>query len=259
MFVLRKHIISTMLAAILALTVVLFGGSRGQSIAHAATNDPLVVVAIGTILPSSACKDTVTIDAGTSHVSTQTRPCEELPIQMGTEHVHLSEALAKHEAYVVIPAKNSSQATLEQAMSQIVDLMHAKTQALRQSLRKNPLAVAQPDSTCETNSHLTDVDWYGNNDYFESEVTWTESSNCSTLFIDNDILGGITSDTASYWRYDKYASMTKFPGCVFLGTNYWQMTIDSTEPAGYYYEPWVSNGSACQPWDGNWYVNIALS
>src|SRR5260221_12237144 len=85
-----------------------------SSVAFAARSsvDPIVVIAIVSTIPLSACTDTVTFNSGTSHAFTKREPCEKPGIQVTSDHVHLSQALEQHEPYVLLPSANASQAIL---------------------------------------------------------------------------------------------------------------------------------------------------
>lgn len=225
--------------------------------ASSATSDPVVVVAVGSVLPLSDCTDEVTYYAGTPHAITKIEACEMPAIQVRSEQVHLSQAVANHEAYVILPASNASQATLKKAEEQMYALMESTGSALRRTLGQYNI---KPYNPCETGTHTTHwYNWTPNGVSVVVTVVWNESYDCSTIFIDNVALQGLNAPNAMYWGHTQYAGGWWDEHCAYIGTNTLHQYINSSQPANYTLEPWVSDGSNCTWFDNYWYTDIPLS
>jgi hypothetical protein len=246
----RLHSLLALCFSLLAL----FGSQLvGFSPAHAASvsTDPLVVIAVD-VTAQSNCNLTKTVNLGHSHAYTVHRPCVPGTIMM-SQVVPLSHAVATHERYVRLSSSHASLEVLEQTDRAIENVMTSVGVIIRQSSGKEISAI--PQIPCGTYSTIS-VYWYPDSDSLASGVRYYKYQNCTNIAIDNSSIHGYTSPNALWWDHDQYASGWWGTGCPYIGTNDLGHDINSTQPAGYYFEPWVKN-SQCIPEVGTfWYTNI---
>ena len=184
-----------------------------------------------------------------NHVGTPRETRTAIPCPAGTLmavlHVPESEAIAKHEAYVVMPLASSSQAQQAQAGKQIDALVAATNARLHPSQAGEP---ASPLSYCNQRSQSLSGSWVWGGNYWNSAVWWDTNTDCS-IYIYHSQLQGTASTFAIYWGQDKYASWSRGWGCIYLGTNTLNQYPNTVQTAGYNYQQWLYNGSHCTIFD----------
>ncbi len=77
----------------------------------------------------------------------------------------------------------------------------------------------------------------------------------STLYLNQGYIQ-LNQGTGYYWDHDQYAAGNWGRGCQSISTNGNSGGMNSSHTKGYYYEPYVSNGSNCTIFDSYSYVNI---
>lgn len=218
--------------------------------------EPMVAIATGSIL--SSCTNSVTVNAHTSHAFIKSEPCELSPIQVSEVRVHLSQALAQHEAYVVLPSAQASQSVLMATNNQIKDLMEAEGRVLRQQVIAQRKDV--PDVTCETTTHKTTVSSTAFGDSVNNIALWNESSDCNAIFINYTQVQGLSSPHPDYFDHTQYASINVGANCQYIGTGAPSSSINQSTGSNYYLELWINETPGCPAIGSNLtYVNIFLS
>jgi hypothetical protein len=172
-------------------------------------------------------------------------------------HVPQSEAVAKHEAYVVMPSAASSQAQQTQAGKQI-DALVAETIA-----RMQPSAASKPTSplaSCAQRQQTAGGNWNwsesGKTNKYYSTVSWNTNTDC-TIYVYNSHLQGNASPFASYWGSDRYNGWEGQRGCIYVGTNSYSWNPQHNGSAGHSYQQVVWDGSHCTVFDNSIVVNVA--
>lgn len=255
----KEHLVDKYLRFMITLCIGLLSiaGSllMGASTMYAAgtSTDPLVAIATVHIIPASACTITKVILKGTSEFLTGGRRACDLDkaaLQITSDQVRRSEALAHREAYVVLPRATVTKAIRERANHQIVDMMYAKRNAFRQDERRQHTV---PNETCATDPGVgsywySSWGWtvYGDNIY--QGVTWEEAYGCQYLNIQSAKTGynGGPVINPDYWERIRYASIDVGTGCRFIGTNSsLSQSIGRTDGADYTFEFWYDEQSGC--------------
>ncbi len=176
---------------------------------------------------------------GTQQIHMKARPCDldEAALQITSDKIHLSEALAHHEPYVVLPPASASLSIREQAQRKIVDMMYAKRDAFRQAEQRKSMI---PNESCNTDPGVGSFwysSWgvaiYGNQLY--DGITWEEAYGCQYLVFKSAQTGynGGYIPNPDYWQRIRYSYLDVGAGCPFIGTNSYSMNLqNTTEGAG---------------------------
>lgn len=176
--------------------------------APAAHADPLVVVARDATAQSH-CHMAVTIRSLRSRSKTISGPCASGTI-VETVHVQLSEANARHETYVVLPATSASASVKAQAYQQIQQLLST----VQHSLLDSSMGGIVPNISCGQGTTITAqwtvVDRYGYVDGpLQGFVNYSRpSSRCSSIVIGQTGITNWDNSFTWYWAREKYASTT---------------------------------------------------
>ncbi len=230
------------------------GGTALAAPATSATTsaqNPTVVV-VRDITPSD-CALTLTSRnlVGQAH---QTRTVIHCPAGtlLTVVHVPQSEAVAKHEAYVVMPSASSSQAQQAQAGKQIDTLVAATIARLQPSPASKPTSTLASSCTLREQTGGGGVSWTenGKTNYYTSNVTWDTNGDCSITII-NSHLQGTQSQFASYWGSDKYNQWEGQRGCTYVGTNNLSWDPQHNDSPGFHYMQVLWDGSNCYSWFDN--------
>lgn len=204
----------------------LFTGIGGTLSAYAASSvsDPLVVVAIDAT--PSTCTIThkmirprKTIPQSTLITSTHCPAGTAISI---TE-MHLSQAKALHDAYVVYPA----------SPQQIQEL----TQAKRAAFQSTQNSSVHPATCLGGGYEETDINPTWNGDYLYMAVFYDVAPDCSSIFLDQEDVEGFnpvpTADfwiASYYWGYNGYCASAVQNGSDFIGNYDRVVYVDATEP-----------------------------
>ncbi len=165
-----------------------------------AKSDPLVVIALD-VTRSSHCSASKILNVGTRKQVTVNYACPAGSI-IETETVHLSQAVAQHEPYVVLPSSTSSEKVLKQFLLQVQQLV---AMVREKAERESPNSFQGPSIACGSSS-TPSVNWTANGDSVHTYVHYTKSSDCSTVFIQFSGVQGNTAPNPLWWDHDQYAS-----------------------------------------------------
>lgn len=223
-------------------TFIPVSSSFAATAAVATTSDHLVVVALDVTMESH-CSASKILNVGTRKQFTVNYACPAGSITK-TETVYLSQALAQHEPYVVLPSSTSSQKALKHFLAQVQQL----ETAVREKAERDSHNSFQGPSIARGSSATPSVNWTANGDSVHTYVHYTKSSDCSTVFIQFSGVQGNTAPNPLWWDHDQYASWPQGVGCPFVGTNNWSINWNITQPVNYTFEHWLEN-QAC-PWFG---------
>lgn len=249
------HRLATVLGSLLIICGALVTGLTPTLAAPRAT-DSLVVIAQD-ITSLAHCITGLSTTAGT--VISPASPCPAGTV-ISTKQVPLSQALAEHEAYVLLPSsKPTSSTEIAKISQQVDDMVSAKVRQIRQQAAAtfSPQVNLTP-ATCGASGLFRWADWspdFDSNSSFYVSITWNVNGNCTitwvTSYMDLLSVGGPT-----YWNDDQYAGSSADYGCASLnsGANSrspisWGLLNQA--PAGYDYLQEVYNGSNCFPWDSS--------
>ncbi|HLV99515.1 MAG TPA: hypothetical protein VKT82_12645 [Ktedonobacterales bacterium] len=212
-------------------------------------SDPLVVV-VRNVTPRSGCTMTVKDYVGTPKETTMVKACPAGTL-MRFFHIPRSQAVANHEAYVILPSPSSSPAAVAKAQAQI----GALADEANARLLPTPPAATPNGITCATSDHTATAYMGWGDNRWNAWVQWTTLTNCK-VDIYNSELQGTVSAFATYWATDKYAGWSQNVGCAYLGTNTLAWHPYTVQTAGYYYEQWLYDGSSCTIFDSYAYANL---
>jgi hypothetical protein len=224
----------------------LFIGTVGVSAASIGIQ-PTVVIAKD-FTRSGSCTLTLDMDISTSQHKAIRIFCPTGTI-IGSARVSRSEAVAEHEAYVQLPSENAPLSVWQQTIQAIHQLMQSKAAMLR------PASSPLPLTACGSTNKFS-ANWSANGDNFYSSISFYKTANCQNVVLETAVVQGLTSATAMYWDHVQYASFNQGVGCPYIGTNTLSQTFSSTQPAGYYFEPWVANNQCNYLTDTEWYHDI---
>lgn len=173
-------------------------------------------------------------------------------------HVAQSQAIARHEAYVVLPSASSSQAQQAQAGKQVDALVAATIARLQPSAASKPTS---PLASCAQRQQTAGGNWNwsesGKTNKYYSTVSWDTNTDCG-IYVYNSHLQGNASPFASYWGSDKYNGWEGQRGCIYVGTNSYSWNPQHNGSAGHSYQQVVWDGSHCYNlFDNSIVVNIA--
>jgi len=167
--------------------------------------------------------------------------------------VPLSEAKAKHETYVVLPARTSSSAEQAQARLQIKRLEDAANARLHPANQSMTAA-----SSCTVNSHGYYATWslsWDTATTFQAWVYWDTRSDC-TIYIRESMLNAMHINSYFYWGHDQYAAWSGNVGCIPVTQSYPQWFPNITKNPGYTYEQHVYSGSHCTWFDSEGWTDL---
>lgn len=219
------------------------GTAHAAARTSAGTGDPFVVVA--RFAPVASCIMQISKVQGNQMTTSKTMQCPAGSV-IGTVHIHLSEALASGESYVVLPSHDASSAIQMIVKQQIFALLQAKgphsSQERLQSSKISP-------NLC-SGSYNVHATWYPAFDHattYYSEMDYQNCGNGSLWLTSSKIqlLGGL----GYYWDHDQYASGSWGRGCQGISTNGNTGGLNTTEPTNKLYYAYVSQGWGCAPWD----------
>jgi hypothetical protein len=212
-------------------------------IAHAAqvSSNPLVLVAVDKT-QSSSCTEIFQANIGTPQAATKQISCAPGTIMADVTMLR-SQAIAQHEAYVVIPSPQDSAAIHQQYTKQI-QALHASKQATLQS----QMSTYAPLVTRCGQTGSISLTW----DLFEgtlnASISFYKSTDCTTVFFqDSQLNTTVATYYALIWSMDIYAgnsySVPSSPNVQSIGHRF--HLVGSSAPTGYYYEnylyPYPSN------------------
>ncbi len=180
------------------------------------TGDPLVYV-VRDVTNRHSCVLTISRNVGTSSETHITTPCP-AGSHWAQLRVHRSEALAKGERYVAIPAVNSGLQKATDAEQQVEALKDANQQALqkRAALVTSNKGIVPLTLSCDgSNSTVGMVDtdaWYSGITWNVS-VRYTRGYDCNYR-VSNSEHDARTGDPNSWyrgWHSDKYSGTRYYP------------------------------------------------
>jgi hypothetical protein len=219
------------------------------------SGDPLVAVVVDKTQESS-CTETFRANIGTSHESVTHIPCPAGTI-MAEVTVHRSQAIAQHEAYVVLPAAQASSSVRQQTLKQIQQLQEAKQTTLRSQISKYAIPATGCGGNGSVSATWSSVDFGGVTLY--PNIAFYKSSDCSTAyFTDSQLNSGGNYDSDDWWLFDMYAGYQyNVPSCTDVGVpgHYFHL-VDQSAPVGYYYENWVNPFYECDTSEGAIWDNL---
>jgi hypothetical protein len=254
----RRFIVcSTFCAVLLSLLTLLQTGSLAVQ-ATSISVDPLVLIVVDATKPG--CTLDLSANINTKHSSITHVPCPVGTI-MRTEIVHLSQALAKHEDYVLLSSTTATKTVPSKIASAIEKIKQEKYKNIQNVLKVNSLI---PFVTACGTEGSAGVTWgatqiFGTStDHFSvySSVSWYVLPNphCNTVALETASMhvnnAYITYGACWSWPKDLYAGSTYgVPGnpCLSTGANL-SHSVDLNNTKGYTYEEWVSYNNA-----GNYY------
>lgn len=224
------------------------------SYAASSPPDPLVAIVKDTT-SSTHCSGRTTLNVGTPKQTAVHYACPSGSI-IAVETVSLSQALAQHESYVVLPSQTSSPQTKEKAKLQI--------QQLEATVQKNSVlhsvhASILPSIACGSTA-IPSRDWNAGGESMHTYVEYYKSSDCSTIYITVSGVQNNSSNTYIYWSHDQYASWSGYVNnCPYIPA-YTNLTVNwnTTQAPGYYYEHWL-NDNYCVIGGNTYYENILLN
>lgn len=202
-------------------------------------SDPSVIIVVDDTA-NSGCTKRIEQGIGTAHESVTTQVCTPGTI-LDTRIINKSTAIAQKDAYVLLPTKNSSIATLKQTFADIQKMRNSKKASLRSAMMQQ---------SCVTGLTTLYASGYpGGDNGFIAFVDITYYNYCSKIFIDNTSEEGYNVPNDSYYAsMDFYANDSffwgTFTGCPSVNDAYWiPLNINRTEPYGdYYVAGWLNSG-----------------
>lgn len=206
--------------------------------AASTTQDPAVAVAIDATTPACVLTRGQVVGSSHAHKVLSQSTCAAGTF-MKTQIVPLSQARAKHEAYVLIPTLQASATQQLQFTAQVKQMIDAKRQTVQPA---SPL-VLHPNNDCgETLYGSAGENVDGNS--LLVEVEWHISSSCSSIVLDTTEVDGYTSVNNLFLIADYYWGLLGYP-CAFIGTRYNLFSInESGEPVGKNFE-WEFGDGGC--------------
>ncbi len=219
-----------------------------------AKSDPLVVIALD-VTRTSHCSASKILNVGTRKQFTVNYACPAGSI-IETETVHLSQAVARHEPYVVLPSSTSSEKVLKHFLLQFQQLVAMVREKAEQ---ESPNSFQGPSIACGSSS-TPSLNWTANGDSVHTYVHYTKSSDCTTVFIQFSGVQGNTAPNPLWWDRDQYASWTGYlNNCPFVGTNNWSTNWNITQPVNYTYEHWLVDPACPEFGYTSWHEDIRLN
>lgn len=150
----------------------------------------------------------------------------------------------------------------KQMAQQIIRLMRAKRDALRQAEQKlHPSADA-----CQTDMDKgvyieRNVIANAFGDSVLETLSWEENTSCSQLYLEYAEITSYDHQAPhpDYWERVRYGGLDRGEGCPFIGTNYLDDNIRSWQQVNYTFEFWVNNSSGCGYGSSHSFVDISVS
>ena len=211
-------------------------------------SDPSVIIVVDDTA-NSGCTKRIEQGIGTAHKSVTTQVCTPGTV-LDTRIVKKSIAIAQHDAYVLLPSKNASIATLKQTSVEMQKLRESK-KALIQSDMMRP--------SCTTGlDHLIATGYPGGSNGIRVTMDITYYNNCSGIFIDNVQERGVNVPNDSYYANQDFYSNDWFgwwsvSGCPQVNNAYWiTLNINKSEPYGLYYVAGWLNANTVSDWCSSW-------
>jgi len=229
-FVIRFAILSVLVTTFVAG----IGGDLSSAHASSVSDDPLVIVSLDKT-QSSSCTEIFQANIGTAQASTKRISCPPGTIMVDAKE-HRSQAIAQHEAYVIIPSAQASSVVYQQYLKQI-KIIHASKQAHLRSLSLTS-QYAHPATRCGKNGGAS-LTWNTDGGSLNASIGFTKSTDCSTAYFGDSQLN--TTAALQYgraWGQDAYASnqwgVPNCPSVVTVGHRF--HLVSQSGPIGYYYE-----------------------
>lgn len=210
--------------------------------------DPDVVIAVDNTA-SSSCTEQITKNMGTADSTTSTSICSTGTV-IDSKKVHLSEAVAAREKYVIVPPQSATLEALKKFSDEVRKLMKDKGDAIKASLPKPSKAgqsksnVVHPNIACGSTAQISTT-WQPSwtpITTLTSTIEYTLRSDCVTIILASATLYG---DHAAYWDKMKYASGTWDPGCASAGSTTATYSIYEYYGAGFNFQPFVASSWPC--------------
>lgn len=208
--------------------------------------DPLVIIDADVTNLYGPCTEVFQANIGTKEETTTRIFCPPGTL-LKSEIVHQSQAVAKHEPFVIAPSPNASAAEKRRTWLQFQQLDEAKTRAHQQSLSK---AALHPLVQCGQPGAFYTFWWTSDNTELESYISYYKSTDCSTVAFDTSwiqyLYQGDNNPEYWDWEMDKYAGHIYRPGagCPYYLTPYLNYRasyfVGTTAAPGYYYENWIT-------------------
>lgn len=250
---LSKHFGSLLLCIIACLTVFGIRGtvsSTPKAYAAQVSTDPLVIISVDRTQKSS-CTETFQANIGTPLQVTKHIPCVPGTI-MSDITVRRSQAIAQHEAYVLLPSASASPAVRQQTLQQIQRL-HQSKQTLLQSRMSH---YSLPTTACGGDGTAS-LTWNLDGGTFFASISFYRSTDCTTAYFNSSQLNtNVALFDDAYWSYDLYAGYGYgVPGCpdVKAVGHRFHLVSQAAPIHNYYYENWLYPDAACQQnYDYTW-------
>lgn len=219
-------------------------------------SDPSVIIVVDDTA-NSGCTKRIEQGIGTVHESVTTQVCSPGTI-LDTRIVKKSTAIAQNNAYVLLPPKNASIATLKQTFADVQKLRKSKKASLQSGMTQ---------SSCRTGQITLFATGYpggGNGIRAVVDITYYVNNDCSGIFIDNVSEEGVNVPNDTYYANQDFYASDSFGwwgpfGCPQVNNAYWiTLNINHSEPYGdYYVAGWLNAANVndyCSTWiGGNFY------
>ncbi len=236
--------------------------SRNTQGSAATAGSQTVLIAVDAT-PQSTCEETLQINIGWRTTpppgapplvpTTLKIPCAAGTV-MKTAAVALAQALAQHEAYVLMPANPKAPTAAERAA------IHALLDAKRHSVASGQSATIQPLTACGATSWGT-LQWTADSQGFYSRIHWYKYPNCTQVLLDYAELnvGSMFSFQQWYWDSDVYNNTMWSVGTIALqqyasyhyypnrtdSANQWYRQVLDEYVNGYFSSIWDSYIAVC--------------
>ena len=254
----RFMVWSTVCAVLLSLLTLSQTGSVAVQAASISV-DPSVLIVVDATKPG--CTLDLSANINTKHPSITHVPCPVGTI-MRTEIVHQSQALAKHEDYVLLSSTATTKTVSFKMASDLEQIKQKKYRNIQSALKVNsiiPFATACGTQGSAGVNWGATINWGYSTDTFAvySSVNWYVLPNphCNTVALETPrmhVNNAYANGVCWSWETDLYAgSNYGVPGdpCLTTGANL-SHSVDLNNTKGYTYEEWVAfnNGSDLQYW-----------
>lgn len=249
---LRVFVVQGLVLVSIILGLLLIGVPQRGALAEKlfSSTNPFVVIAVDATSP----KCIEILRTNKPHPSITITHCPEGTV-IESEQIYLSQALAEHKHYVLLPSKKISPAATKQLISQIQQLMKQEGKQLAATSKKEK----HPEIPCGSSGWAAVYNWsptyYGN---LNSEEQYYKTSDCQ--YVDLEVasiyVGAVPKPGPWYWNVDLYAgyyfNVPGDPALSKVGGSY-HHSVDQLFSPGYYYETWIYTNVCCY---NSAYVNI---